>query len=180
MSLKTHAGLVIGLIPVYAETGDACRILCAGTDGASHEWTEKYSTETTRKKLARLYHLDLAAQAAELQKRYHRAPPLPMFLPDGRVFVPLKLRLPRVKKDPAYGYLECRSVAKIETGSGGLSQLVLKTGEIILVYMRLSTARAMIYSGLEIRQEYFGWPAEREELQAAFQKLWKFFWHHHS
>ena len=99
---------------------------------------------------------------------YHRAPPLPFYLHDGRVFVPLKMRLPKVPGDPCYGYLEVGIISRAVPDSHSHCRLILQDGSSLPVYNRINTARLSIYFGLEIQRDLLARRCgrQREVLQA--------------
>lgn len=107
MKLEDCCAEVAGLVPVYTGTGDGCQIICCRADGSVYAYCEFHSVETIKRRLARCYALHLSDQSRLLQRAYQRSPPLPFF-PDGKIFVPFKLRLAKIPGDGSYGYLEMK------------------------------------------------------------------------
>jgi len=178
MKLEDVCGEVAGLVPAYSETGDGCRVICrpASNDENIYSISESRSVETVKRHLARCYALDLAAQARLLQRDYHRSPPLPFYFSDGRIFVPFKLRLARVKRDPSYGYIELGIIAQVVPAESGRCQIIFSNGEALPVFNQIATARLAMYFGLEIQKKAFCSQQEPEqEILQAFRILQRHF-----
>lgn len=166
---------VAGLVPVYSDQGDCCRITCHAADSHVYSFIDYRSVESAKRILARCYALDLAAQARLLQRDYHRSPPLPFYFSDGRIFVPFKLRLPRIAGDASYGFIEMDSVSRIIPGSNGRCQLILSAGEVLPVFSHITTARLALYFGMEIKKNLIqSHPDPDQELVHAFHALRRF------
>lgn len=173
MKLEAISGRVAGLVPQYGENGDGCLIICRHEkDGPADSFMESRSVETAKRQLARCYALDLAAQALALRRDYQRSAPLPFYLYDGRVFVPFKLRLPRVAGDASYGYLELGWIRRIMPAAGSRCRVICADGGSLPVFSHINTARLAFAFGVEIRQNaYHHLPDPARELRQAFQTL---------
>jgi len=175
MNLEDRCADVVGLIPEYSEQGDCCRIICRAADGHVYSFNDNRSVESAKRMLARCYAVDLAAQARLLQRDYHRSPPLPFYFPDGRIFVPFKLRLARIAGDASYGFIELDFVSRIIPGANGRCQLVLTAGETLPVFSHITTARLALYFGMEIKKTLIQpQPDPNQELLQAFHTLRRF------
>ena len=120
--------------------------------------------ESVKRALARCYAVDLQAQARLLREKYHRWILLHFYLPDGRVFVPFKLRESRISGDACYGYIDMDQVARLVPGSE--SHVMLKNGERLPLYSNITTARLAYFMGLEILADFVG-PQENADLDLA-------------
>jgi len=143
-------------------------LLPAGDGQRLCTFTEPRSVEAAQRQLARCYALDLTVQALLLRRDYHRSPPLPFYLYDGRVFVPLKMRLPRVAGDPCYGYLEMSVISRVVPDENGYCQVIFTDGTSLPVYNQINTARLAVYLGIEIQKDIFSrhYSRQQEVLQA--------------
>ena len=152
-----------------AKNGDSCRVYrqAAGEQGLA-QFTEARTVEMTKRQLARCFALDLTAQGVLLRQEYQRSSPLPFYLYDGRVFVPLKMRLPKVAGDPSYGYLELGVISRVLPEGNGHCHLLLTDGSSLPVYNQINTARLSIYFGIEVKRDIFAryCSQQREVLQA--------------
>lgn len=117
--------------------------------------------ESVKRALARCYTVDLHAQACLLREKYHRRILLHFYLPDGRVFVPFKLRESRISGDACYGYVDMDQVARLVPGTE--SHVILKTGSRLPLYSNITTARLAYFMGLEILADFVG-PREDADL----------------
>lgn len=118
--------------------------------------------ESVKRALARCYAVDLQAQAHLLREKYHRRILLHFYLPNGRVFVPFKLRESRISGDACYGYIDIDQVARLVPGSE--SHVMLKNGEGLPLYSNITTARLAYFMGLEILADFVGPPQEDADL----------------
>lgn len=172
MKLEDCYTEVAGLVPVYTDTGDGCRIICCRADSSVYSYCESHSMEAVKRRLARCYALHLGDQARLLQRAYHRSPPLPFYFPDGRIFVPFKLRLAKIPGDGSYGYLEMKMVKNLMPEGRGQCLIKLLDGESLPVFSQISTARLALYFGMEIQRNYFQpQPDPDRDLLEAFRVL---------
>ncbi|MDD2212281.1 MAG: hypothetical protein PHV56_04845 [Clostridia bacterium] len=176
MKLEDCCAEVVGLVPVYTDTGDGCRIICCRADGSVYSYCESHSVEAVKRRLARCYALHLADQARLLQRAYHRSPPLPFYFPDGRIFVPFKLRLAKIPGDGSYGYLEIKMIERLLPEGKGQCRIILLDGEVLPVFSQISTARLALYFGMEIQKHHFQpQPDPDRDLLEAFQVMRHYF-----
>jgi len=160
---------IVGLVPVYDQPGDCCRIYWReAEDQHLTEFIEPRTVEMAKRQLARCHALDLTAQGVSLRQDYHRAPPLPFYLHDGRVFVPLKMRLPKVAGDSSYGYLEMSIISRLVPDENSHCRAILTDGGSLPVYTQINTARLAIYFGIEVQRDLLSrrHRKQREALQA--------------
>jgi hypothetical protein len=160
---------IVGLVPVYDQNGDCCQIYRQEEESLRlTTFTEMRTVEMAKRQLARCHALDLAAQAISLRQDYHRAPPLPFYFHDERVFVPLKMRQPKISGDATYGYLEMSIITKVVPDTSGRCNVILSDGSSLPVYTQINTARLAVYFGLEIQRDIFSnhRSKQRQALQA--------------
>jgi len=143
---------LIAFYPVYTFEGSLTRIIYNETEQSSCCLTDHRQVETVKRVLARCYAVDLPAQARLLRDKYQRRIILHFYLPDGRVFVPFKLRESRIKGDACYGYVDIDQVARLLPGDK--PQLLLKTGESLTLHSNISTARLAYFMALELLADY--------------------------
>ncbi|MEN6325999.1 MAG: hypothetical protein ABFD18_07315 [Syntrophomonas sp.] len=158
-------GQLIAFYPVYTDQGNVTRViykLNGSETVASLE--DPRQVESVRRALARCYAVDLQAQANLLRNKYHRRILLHFYLPDGRVFVPFKLRESRISGDACYGYIDIDQVARLVPGNE--SHVILKTGSRLPLYSNITTARLAYFMGLEILADFVS-PQEDADLDLA-------------
>ncbi|MEQ8176510.1 MAG: hypothetical protein ABRQ26_15775 [Syntrophomonadaceae bacterium] len=117
--------------------------------------------ESVKRALARCYAVDLQAQARLLRDKYHRRILLHFYLPDGRVFVPFKLRESRISGDACYGYIDIDQLARLVPGNE--SHVILKTGGRLPLFSNITTARLAYFMGLEILADFVS-PQDNSDL----------------
>ncbi|NLV20481.1 MAG: hypothetical protein GXY49_00600 [Syntrophomonadaceae bacterium] len=169
MQLEEVCHEIVGLVPVYEQNGDCCRIYRqVGEDKSLTKFTQPRTVEMTKRQLARCYALDLTAQGILLRREYQRSSPLPFYLYDGRVFIPLKMRMPKVAGDPSYGYLEMSVISRVIPAGNNHCSLILQDGTSLPVYNQINTARLSIYFGIEIKRDIIArrYGQQQEALQA--------------
>ena len=173
MKIEEASGDVAGMIPYYSETGDACVIICWNEKNQNtYSFLESRTVETAKRHLARCYALDLAAQALALHRDYQRSAPLPFYLHDGRIFVPFKLRMPRVAGDPSYGYIELELISRILPDKNSRCRIICTDGSSLPVFSQINTARLALCFGVEIQKNiYHNRPDPARELRQAFRTL---------
>ncbi len=143
---------LVAFYPAYSDTGSVTRIIYSGT-GPDHEYSgdDPRQVESIKRALARCYAVDLAAQARLLRARFERQVMLHFYLPDGRVFVPFKLRKRRIKGDAAYGYVNLERIDRFDPGE--TPGLVLDSGTVLPLCSSVKTARLAYLLAMEIRAE---------------------------
>lgn len=152
MQLAFCCDHVVGLIPVYTDQGDACQVLYQNEAGDYQIFVENHPVEGVKWKLARLYALDLLEQMRQLRQQYQRSVPLPVCLFDGRILLPFKLRMPMVKGDACYGYIEYGLVRRLVPEKNHCA-LVLVNGWTLPVYSQMVTARLAWCLSMEIQRD---------------------------
>jgi hypothetical protein len=94
--------------------------------------------------------VDIKAQTRKIARDFKRCSHLPFFLhkparKDGsRVFVPFKMRRPRIPRDRVYGYADLNYTDRLH----------LTTGAAVKLYCSISTARTCLALGNEIASCY--------------------------
>ncbi|HWP96380.1 MAG TPA: hypothetical protein VN426_05985 [Syntrophomonadaceae bacterium] len=155
-------GQLIAFYPVYTDLGSVTQVIYKLNDSETFTSLEdSRQVESVKRALARCYAVDLQAQACLLREKYHRRILLHFHLPDGRVFVPFKLRESRISGDACYGYVDIDQVARLVPGYE--SYVMLKTGDQLPLYSNITTARLAYFMGLEILADCVG-PQEDADL----------------
>jgi len=166
---------IVAIIPVYTESGNATRILFTDREKGIGSLILCQHLESIKQKWARMYAVDLKAQARILQSRYHRSAPLPFYAPDGKIFVPFKLRLAKVAGDTIYGYICLEVIAQIKMISRSDCLLMLTDGAEFPIYSNAETAKLSYYLGNEIARDYFhGERDDKQEILSALHTLRRF------
>lgn len=88
--------------PVYNDAGNVTELFYLEDDELKKACDQR-TLIYVRQSLARIYNLDYSAQSRELENLLHRKNAPPFYLPDGRVFVALKMRKPVIVGDNTYG-----------------------------------------------------------------------------
>ena len=131
--------------PVYREEGNITELLFL-QEGRLVNAYDRRSLPSVRQALARSYALDLSAQARDLKKKLQRRSLMPICLPDGRVFVPLKMRRPRITRDSTYGYIDIAFIKTVQEKEE-TANLLLVTGEVIPLCTSAAAALNAINQG---------------------------------
>ncbi len=153
---------VIGIRPVYSETGNATDILLK--DGrVVRDWRVLNSVV---KALTTSYAVDLKAQRRNLREKLGRKGVLPFYLGEGRVFVPLKMRQALTDGDSVYGYIDMSYMGQPQAGTGRECLIPLANGLELQVLSAQSTILGIQNTGqaaLSALQPYKGDGDAREE-----------------
>jgi len=131
--------------PVYKEEGNVTEIFFA-EEGRLKKACDRRSITTVRQALARTFNLDLSAQTKKLELKFNRKYLLPFYLPDGRVFVPFKMRRPVIVGDSTYGYAELGYIKAVRK-LNGQTLLKLTTEDEIPLYSSSAAAYSYINLG---------------------------------
>lgn len=144
---------LVAFYPIYSDRGSATRLIYAGNDPDSQlEGCDLRQVESVKRALARCYAVDLRAQAKLLRDRYYRHIVLHFYLPDGRVFVPFKMRKRRVPGDSAYGYVDLERIKRLLPGDEPSIQL--RSGLHLPLFSNIKTARQAYFLGMEIACDF--------------------------
>ena len=142
-------GQLAAFYPEYTDQGNVTRVIYMSDGQGKYARTiDPRQVESVKRALARCYAVDLPAQACLLREKYHRRILLHFYLPDGRVFVPFKLRESRISGDACYGYIDIDQVARLVPGNE--PYVKLKNGAELSLYSNITTARLAYFMGLEI------------------------------
>lgn len=95
---------VVGLRPIYSEGANATEIICAD----ARVVVDYRRVETLVTALCRCYGFDLLAQRQIIRNCSQRKTVLPFYLPNGRVFIPLKMRKAISSNDHVHGYVDLK------------------------------------------------------------------------
>ena len=136
---------VILFRPVYSDEGSITEIFMIDDKGMQKTF-DRRNIISVRQAFARCFALDLSAQAKDLQQKLNRKFPLPFYLPDSRVFIPLKMRKPLIIKDSTYGYVNISYIKSVRKINHEVV-LTLTTNDKIPLYNTSSAAYNIINLG---------------------------------
>lgn len=142
---------VILFRPVYTDQGNITELFFL-EDNQLRKACDRRHIIRVRQAFARCFALDLSAQAKDLQQKFNRKFPLPFYFPDGRLFVPLKMRKPKIVGDSTYGYVDItyiKSIRKIDNDV----ELTLATDDKIPLCSSAVSAYNIINLGKEIANQ---------------------------
>ncbi len=156
--------------PSYTDQGSVTRLIF-GTPDADQEacGNDQRQVENVKRALARCYAVDLSAQARLLRERYSRGLPLHFYLPDGRVFVPFKLRELRVPGDASYGYVDMDHIERLVPGQP--PRVLLRSGTCLPIFSNIQTARLAMFFAMEIKADLVPPPDAGRSLTEAVEIL---------
>lgn len=137
---------VIGLRPVYTDTGTATQILLEEGEPV----LDSRRLKSTVKAFARTYAVDLKAQQLMLRKWIDRKLLLPFFLGKDRIFIPLKMRQTITTSDATYGYIDVNYIADIKELEKRCCLAVLTTGISVEIYSSCNTVIQNQHIGLSL------------------------------
>ncbi len=140
--------------PVYNEHGNVTELFYL-EDEKLKKACDKRSLIYVRQSLARIYNLDLSAQTREVENFLHRKNALPFYLPDGRVFVALKMRKPVIVGDNTYGFVDYHFIKSVRKVNGQV-KLKLTTGDEITLYSTATVAYNSINLGRDVFEYTYG------------------------
>ena len=154
-------GQLAAFYPEYTAQGNMTRLLYQEPEtGETSSSIDSRQVESVKRALARCYAVDLSAQAGILRKKYHRRILLHFYLPDGRVFVPFKLRESRISGDASYGYIDIDHVARLVPGDE--PYIIMRCGARLPLHSNIMTARLAYFMGLEILSDFVSAPDNSE------------------
>ncbi|ABR46920.1 hypothetical protein Amet_0695 [Alkaliphilus metalliredigens QYMF] len=99
------------LLPVYElHSGNCTKVIFSN----QQELLLKQSIDTVLNSIARYYAIDLKSLRTQQQKRLNCTYYVPLPLAKNLLLFPVKTRIPRIRRDPAYGYVNYFQVKKID------------------------------------------------------------------
>ncbi len=141
--LEAERDNVIGLVPVYTDTGNATEVWL----NTGEVFIDSRGIKAVRANLARSYAIDLKAQRLQVGTLLNRKGPLPFYI-GKRVFIPLKLRQAVTDNDMVYGFLDISYVKSLEPlEKGTRCEAVMPEGKRIRVLSHYNTALAAKQTG---------------------------------
>lgn len=156
--------------PAYTDQGSMTRLIYGNPEPDQEAGgTDRRQVENVKRALARCYAVDLPAQARLLREQYSRGLPLHFYLPDGRVFVPFKLREPRVQGDASYGYVDLDQIERLVPGQP--PRVLLRSGTCLPIFSNIQTARLSMFFAMEIKSDLVPPPDTGRNLAAAVEIL---------
>ena len=156
--------------PAYTDQGSVTRLIYGNSDEDREVCdSDQRQVENVKRALARCYAVDLSAQARLLRERYSRGLPLHFYLPDGRVFVPFKLRELRVPGDASYGYADLDQIERLVPGQP--PRVLLRSGTCLPIFSNIQTARLAMFFALEIKSDLVPPPDTGRSLTEAVEIL---------
>lgn len=136
--LEAERDNVVGLVPVYTDTGNATQVWL----NTGEVFIDKRGIKSVRRNFARTYAIDLAAQRFIIEKFLQRKGPLPFYI-GKRVFMQLKMRQPVTENDMVYGFWDVGYVKTIEPlEKGSRCEAVMPDGKRVKILSHYSTALA--------------------------------------
>jgi hypothetical protein len=139
---------VILFRPIYTDEGNVTELFI-NSNGQIATSIDYRNITSVRPAFARSFALDLSAQGQILKEKFNRHFPLPFYLPDNRVFIPLKMRKARIVGDSTYGYVDINHIQTVNQ-QGKAVNLTLASGLKIPLYTSATVARNNINIGKEI------------------------------
>ncbi|MEA1961326.1 MAG: hypothetical protein U9N81_08675 [Bacillota bacterium] len=126
---------VILFQPVYAAEGNITELFLK--DPHTEPCHDPRTIHSVRCALAKTYVTDLITQGKIIKRTFHRSAPVPFYLPDGRVYVPLKMREQRINRDSCYGFVEINAVKALRETKHN-TDLLLTTGHRISIFTSIT------------------------------------------
>ena len=152
IKIEEYSDQVILFRPVHSPEVNITEVLLNNTP--TDPCFDPHTIHSVRCALAKSYAVNLLAQGQIIKRTFHRSFPVPFYLPDGRVFVPLKMRPQYIPGDSSYGYVNVQAV-KLLHEKDGHTYLHLINGQHIPLFTSINTARAILYLGHEFKQTYY-------------------------
>ena len=115
---------VIGIRPVYLDSGDVCEVITR----SGEVLVDRRQVRSVLKGLLHSYGLDIKYQHQLIRERLNRKSVMPCFLPEERVFIPLKMRKAIVAGDYVYGYIDVSSIKDISSEGKNNCVVLLSNG----------------------------------------------------
>lgn len=134
---------VIGIRPVYCETGNVTDIILQ--DGRVVR--DKRVLNSVIKALVASYAVDLRAQRRNLREKLGRQGMLPFYLGKKRVFLPVKLRKAIARGDSVYGYIDMHFMGQPQVETNRECLLPLANGLELKVLSAQSTVLGIQNTG---------------------------------
>lgn len=131
--------------PVYGSCGDNTELWTA-----EEIVTDRRTVKSVRKAIARIYAIDMAAQAEQVSAVLDRSNVLPFYLETDRVFIPLKMRNPVHPNDRCCGYVNVSWIREV-THEEDHTTLRLKDGRTLPLSCKAATAAQTVYLGRKLQ-----------------------------
>lgn len=137
---------VIVIRPVYRENGNVTELW----QSSGEIYYDKRGIDGVIKALARHNMLDLKSQREKLRHDLQRGSVLPFYLPDKRVFIPLKMREALTVKDKRNGYIDVQYIDVVTPFGDNNCLLKLANGKEIVILSPKKTADANHHLGMQL------------------------------
>lgn len=134
---------VIGLRPIYNDTGKATEIMLKNGSLA----IDKRHFNSVLKALARSFAIDLKAQQDNLRQWLNRRALMPFYFKKDRVFIRLKMCPSGLGNDSQYGCIDVNYIIKIEKVEERCYRLSLNNGISFKVYSHKKTILQSQHAG---------------------------------
>ena len=135
VKVEDYREQVIGLRPVYTDIGNSTEVFLV----SGEVLLDKRGLKSVIKSLVKAYAIDLKSQRQDLELRLKRKGPLPFYLNQERIFIPLKMRRAVTDNDRVNGYIDVRHL-KIEGRKDGSCTALISTGQVIEVFNNIDSA----------------------------------------
>lgn len=140
---RLYENILVGLIPIYRENiGDCTEILVQDRNN----FILNYKLATIIKALEKYYMINLKESKRVYSKFINAKNLVPIPFDQNNIFIPIKIRTPRFKNDPAFGYINLKSIAEIIDKDGG-TEIKFKNGELIQCLANINTVKKHIHNG---------------------------------
>lgn len=148
ISIEQVRERIIGLRPIYTDSGNATEIILA----SGEVFIDKRGIKAVQLAIAKSYAIDLKAQRLDINKRIKRLGVMPFYLKPDRIFIPFKMRRAVAERDMVYGYIDLDYIQDIADYSGKTCTVLLTTGQEVGVYSSSATAKNSMYMGRDLRK----------------------------
>ena len=137
---------VVAIRPVYTDTGKATEVITRnGKVGL-----DPRDVRSVRRALFRCHQIDPQAQKALVKKLVGKDISLPFYLDPDRVFIPFKMRQPKIERDRVYGYVDLNFIARIDQTPEQGCRLILTSGSAIKLCCTRDTAAKSYERGIRL------------------------------
>ncbi len=146
---------VIAFVPIYTDAGDATELWLQ--DGG--QIVDPRSIRSCLRTFWRHYSFDWQAYRKEYAAKLNRKHLLPWSVDVWRTFAPAKLRIPRVARDPAYGYFAVEQAQWIKAAdpeAQAATILGLQDGRELPVYLQPEEVHRSLQAAMYAYHLYWG------------------------
>ncbi|MGI6358420.1 MAG: hypothetical protein ACOX2K_07000 [Bacillota bacterium] len=157
---------IISFVPTYTEIGDATELWLRNGE----KEVDPRSIRSCLRAFWRHYSFDWQSYRQEYGEKLNRKHLLPWSVDVWRTFAPAKLRIPRVPRDPAYGYFaveEVQSITLAAPGAAATSLLRFQDGRTLPVHLTMEELHRSLQAAAYAYHLYWG---RRMELRPTWMR----------